>query len=355
MLRAHRPSSTVEVAQRTLAILLALLLALSVEAASPAVVQADVPGRPGAAIRQRQLQAEATMVRADKQIRRLQNSRRQHGRHLAAAKRQLDRAIHRRDGRRQQLARRAAQLERAEKALARTVRVRPNPMGTQIVDRPAARKHIHQVERQARQLRQQARKLERAVDQARKAKQARQKVSRGRIEARRRARERAEDKLAEAISQMMAVSHERASDRLGLASVKDFHKPARGSISQRYGCTGYGANPRRGSCRHFHDGIDIAARRGTVVRASADGYVYYVGRNPWDVGSRAFVVLIAHAGGFQSVYAHLQPRRMVAAGARVERGDAIGRIGITGRSSGPHVHWEVRRGLRSLDPLRAGR
>jgi murein DD-endopeptidase MepM/ murein hydrolase activator NlpD len=228
-------------------------------------------------------------------------------------------------------------------------------MGTQIVDRPAARKHIRQVERQTGQLRQQTRKLERAVDQARKAKQARQKVSRARIEARRHARERAEDKLAAAISQMLAVSHERASDRLNLASVKDFHRPARGSISQRYGCTGYGANPRRGSCRHFHDGIDIAARRGTVVRASADGYVYYVGRNPWDAGSRAFVVLIAHAGGFESVYAHLQPRRMVAAGARIERGDVIGRIGITGRSSGPHVHWEVRRGLRSLDPLRAGR
>jgi murein DD-endopeptidase MepM/ murein hydrolase activator NlpD len=343
-----------EIAWRLMAPLLAIMLVLSVEAATPAPVEAGAAGS-STAIRQRQLQAEATMLRADKQVKRLQASRRQQVRRLEAAKRKLSQAISRRDAKRQRLERAAARIERAEHALARTIRVRPNPSGKQVVDKPAARKHIRQLERKTRQLKRQAAKLERTVERARNAKQARLRVSRARIEVRRAARERAESRLAAAITQMLELSRQRAGDRFSLATVKRFRKPASGTISQRYGCTGYGANPRRGRCRHFHDGIDIAAKRGTPVRASADGYIAYVGRNPWDAGSRAVVVIIAHAGGYESIYAHLQPRRMARAGARVERGDVIGRIGITGHSSGPHVHWEVRRGFRSLDPLRAGR
>jgi murein DD-endopeptidase MepM/ murein hydrolase activator NlpD len=355
MLRAHRARTPGEVAWRLLAPLLSIMLLLTVEAATAPPVEAGSGAGSSTAIRQRQLQAEATMLRADKQIKRLQNSRRQHARRLAAAKRTLDRAIDRRDARRHALVRTAARLERAELGLARTVRVRPNPRGTQVVDRPAARRHIRTLEQKSRQLERRTRKLERDVDVARKSKQARQKASRARIATRRAARERAEDRLTAAIRQMMEVSRQRADDRLSLASVRGFRRPAAGSISQRYGCTGYGANPRRGGCRHFHDGIDIAAKRGTPVRASADGYVAYVGRNPWDAGSRAYVVLLVHARGYESIYGHLQPKRLVRAGTRVERGDLIGRIGVTGHSSGPHVHWEVSRGFRTLDPLRAGR
>jgi murein DD-endopeptidase MepM/ murein hydrolase activator NlpD len=344
-----------EIAWRLMAPLLAITLVLSVEAATPVSVEAGAAVGSSTAIRQRQLQAEATMLRADKQVKRLQASRRQQVKRLEAAKRKLSQAIGRRDAKRQRIERTAARLEVAEQALARTVRVRPNPSGRQVVDQPAARKHIRQLEQQVRQLKRQARKLERTVDQARKAKQAPQKASRARIKARKAARQRAEARLAAAIRQMSELSRERAGERFSLATVKGFRKPASGTISQRYGCTGYGANPRRGRCRHFHDGVDIAAKRGTPVRASADGYVAYVGRNPWDAGSRAYIVIIAHAGGYETVYGHLQPKRMARAGTRVERGDVIGRVGNTGRSSGPHVHWEVRRGSRSLDPLRAGR
>ncbi len=91
------------------------------------------------------------------------------------------------------------------------------------------------------------------------------------------------------------------------------------------------------------------------MRASADGYVAYVGFNPWDTGDRAFVVIIGHAGGYQSVYAHLKPVRKVRAGQRVELGEVIGLVGMTGRSTGPHVHWEVKKGFVNVDPLRAGR
>jgi murein DD-endopeptidase MepM/ murein hydrolase activator NlpD len=91
------------------------------------------------------------------------------------------------------------------------------------------------------------------------------------------------------------------------------------------------------------------------VRASAAGYVAYVGWNPWDRGRRAFVVIIAHRRGYESIYAHLKPQRNVRAGQRVRRGQVIGVVGLTGHTSGAHVHWEVSRHFRTSDPRRAGR
>ena len=125
-----------------------------------------------------------------------------------------------------------------------------------------------------------------------------------------------------------------------------FRRPVKGHISQGYGCQ----SRRAGHCLRFHDGIDIATRRGARVRASATGYVAYVGWNPWDEQRRAFIVIIGHAGGYETIYAHLLPIRTVRAGQRVARGQPIGRAGSTGHSTGPHVHWEVSRGFRTLDP-----
>ena len=105
----------------------------------------------------------------------------------------------------------------------------------------------------------------------------------------------------------------------------------------------------RDRCGRFHDGIDIATPRGTRVHASAAGYVAYVGWNPWDRGRRAFVVIIGHARGIETVYAHLAPVRMVRAGQAVKRGQAIGVVGLTGHTTGAHVHWEVSRDFRSMD------
>jgi len=138
------------------------------------------------------------------------------------------------------------------------------------------------------------------------------------------------------------------------ATRRGFRKPVRGHVSQRYGCTGYRSNPKRGRC-WFHDGIDIAGPRGSKVRASADGYVAYVGRNPWDRGRRSFVVIVGHARGYETVYAHLKPVRRVKAGQRVRRGQVVGVVGMTGHTSGPHVHWEVKKHGRTVDPRRAGR
>ncbi len=355
MVRANRARSRVEVAWRLLIPLLSLALLFSLEGVAATPVAAGGASTADTAIRQRQQRAEATMLRADRQVKRLQQQRRQHSRRLNAAKRQLDKAIDRRDAVRDRLDRAHSRLDGAEFAFARSVRVRPNPKGTQAVDKPRLRKQIRTLEKKTRLLAKQTSKLERRVERTRRVKQSRlKKVGKARIEARKAARERAEDKLGLAIRQMVELSLQRSSERLTLASVKGFRKPARGTISQPYGCTGYGTNQRRGGCRHFHDGIDIAARRGAPVRASADGYVAYVGRNPWDVGSRAYVVIIGHAGGYETIYGHLLPRRLVRAGQRVERGELIGRVGSTGRSTGPHVHWEVSRDFRTLDPRRAG-
>ena len=141
---------------------------------------------------------------------------------------------------------------------------------------------------------------------------------------------------------------------MGPASTRSFKTPVAGTITQPYGCTGYYANSRRGNCRHFHDGVDIAARKGKAVRASADGYVAYVGYSPWDSGARAFIVIIGHSRGYETVYAHLKPAREIRAGVRVDRGELIGRVGMTGLTSGPHVHWEVKRSGTTVNPMKAG-
>jgi len=355
MFRANRAPSPVDVAWRLLAPLLILALVLSAEAVVPAVVEAGSSGNV-AAIRQRQTSAEAAMRRADKQIDRLQKQRRQHAKLLKVAKRKLDRTIGRRDAVRRKADRRNDRLDELRLVLARGVRVHPNPKGAQVVDKPALRKRIHRLEKKAARSERKLRKAIRKVDAARERKQQRAtKVGSARIAARKAERERSEDKLGSNITQMLALSRSRARSTFATASAKRFSKPVKGTISQNYGCTGYRLNPRRGSCRHFHDGVDIVAKRGTRVRASADGYIAFVGYNPWDTGKRAFVVIIGHASGYQTVYAHLKPVRKVSAGQRVERGHVIGLVGMTGRSTGPHVHWEVRKGSAAVNPLRAGR
>ena len=188
----------------------------------------------------------------------------------------------------------------------------------------------------------------------RKLKQSRVgKPTQARLDARKGERERSEDKLSSAIYAMTELSKDRAG-LFGTASVARFARPVAGKVSQRYGCTGYPTNPSRGACTHFHDGLDIVSPKGTKVKASADGYVAYAGWSPWDEGRRSFIVVVAHARGYTSVYGHLQPTRLVRAGQKVKRGAVIGHIGVTGLTTGPHVHWEVHKGGTTVDPLAAG-
>lgn len=353
MFRAHRaiPRS---VSPRLLTCALALLLVLTAGTLDAAPVQAGGTSVISS-VRARQLSAEDAMRRADGQIARLQQQRGNHAKLLRAAKKRLARAIERRraaDGRADEAGTRLRDLELT---LARETRVRPNPAGSQKTDKPKLRKRIGKLRQHVRQLEVKVRKTERKEDRARALKRSR--VSRpttARIEARKRERERAEARLSSAIYQMSALSRDRAG-RFGLSSVKGFSRPAKGRLSQPFGCTGSRTNPRLGACKHFHDGVDIAAPVGTKVKAAADGYVAYVGWSPWDNGERAFIVVIGHAARYESVYAHLQPRRKVRAGQKVKRGDVIGTIGMTGLTTGAHVHWELRRGGTNVNPLKAGR
>jgi len=116
-----------------------------------------------------------------------------------------------------------------------------------------------------------------------------------------------------------------------------FSWPARGRITQSYG--------RR------HDGLDIASYRGAPIRAAAYGVVSYIGWNPWDEHGRAFMVVVTHASGFETLYGHVLPRRSVRVGQEVKQGEVIGYMGSTGFSTGTHLHFELRRGRTTVNPL----
>ncbi len=116
-----------------------------------------------------------------------------------------------------------------------------------------------------------------------------------------------------------------------------------GRISSSYG---YRRDPFNRRVRH-HDGTDISARHGTQVRATGKGvvrkaeYMSYLGN----------AVEIDHGNGIRTVYAHLSAMD-VRPGQAVGRGDIIGRVGSTGRSTGPHLHYEVHVSGRTVDPAK---
>lgn len=98
--------------------------------------------------------------------------------------------------------------------------------------------------------------------------------------------------------------------------------------------------------RALHTGIDIAASWGTPVEAAESGTVLYVG---WMTGY-GNVVVLDHGNGVSTVYAHLSSYA-VRAGESVQRGQVIARVGSTGWSTGPHLHFEVREDGQPIDPL----
>ncbi|NPV77753.1 MAG: M23 family metallopeptidase [Anaerolineae bacterium] len=87
-----------------------------------------------------------------------------------------------------------------------------------------------------------------------------------------------------------------------------------------------------------HHGIDIAGNEGNAIFATDNGVVVYAGWNDWGYGN---VVVIDHGNGWQTLYAHLSAYN-VQCGSYVYQGDVIGALGNTGRSSGPHLHFEMR-------------
>ncbi len=114
--------------------------------------------------------------------------------------------------------------------------------------------------------------------------------------------------------------------------------------------SGFGArkHPILGYAR-AHKGVDFAASRGTPIKAAGDGVVERANR----YGSFGNYIRIRHANGYKTAYAHLNGfARGLRAGKRVRQGDIIGYVGTTGRSTGPHLHYEVHLNGNAVNPQR---
>jgi murein DD-endopeptidase MepM/ murein hydrolase activator NlpD len=101
-----------------------------------------------------------------------------------------------------------------------------------------------------------------------------------------------------------------------------------------------------GTVDEAHPGLDIAIPPGTVVRVAGGGTVIQAGPDP----EYGIYVLVQHPEGYQSLYGHLS-RILVAVGQEVAAGEVVGLSGNTGRSSAPHLHFEIRQEGRVVDPL----
>ncbi|MBE0477851.1 peptidoglycan DD-metalloendopeptidase family protein [Candidatus Aerophobetes bacterium] len=119
--------------------------------------------------------------------------------------------------------------------------------------------------------------------------------------------------------------------------------PVKGWLSSGYGSR---INPFTGR-RETHEAIDIVAPWDTPVRAACRGEVVFAGWRDF----YGLVVEIKNKYGYSTLYAHLS-KVLVKKGERVEKGQIVGRVGSTGRSTGPHLHFEVWKGGRSIDPLK---
>ena len=97
----------------------------------------------------------------------------------------------------------------------------------------------------------------------------------------------------------------------------------------------------------MHTGVDISAPQGTPVRATADGIVLHAGWN----GGYGRCVIIDHGNNYQTWYAHLS-RMDVIEGEEIRQGEVVGAVGTTGRSTGSHLHYEVRIGSTPVNPYR---
>lgn len=113
--------------------------------------------------------------------------------------------------------------------------------------------------------------------------------------------------------------------------------PSRGNLTSRFGWRH----------RSHHDGIDLAAPRGTPFYAAADGVVEFAG---WERGYGR-TIYVSHSGGVVTIYGHAS-KILVEPGERVIKGQLIGRVGCTGSCTGSHLHFEVRVNGRAADPLK---
>ena len=117
--------------------------------------------------------------------------------------------------------------------------------------------------------------------------------------------------------------------------------PVPGRITSSYGKR----QDPLGAGTRFHSGLDLACAKGTPIKATANGIVSHSG---WTTGN-GHVVVLEHGLGFSTIYAH-NSRNAVKVGQQVSKGDIIGYVGSTGRSTGPHLHYEVWKDGKNVNP-----
>ncbi len=125
------------------------------------------------------------------------------------------------------------------------------------------------------------------------------------------------------------------------AAASGWSMPLEGRVSSEFGMRKLGHEDRA----RMHKGLDIAAPEGTPIQAARGGVVEFAGER----GGYGNTVVVDHGDGTRTLYAHAS-ELLVEEGQRVRRGEQIAKVGSTGRSTGPHLHFEVRRDGEAVDP-----
>lgn len=157
-----------------------------------------------------------------------------------------------------------------------------------------------------------------------------------------------EGQIVSATAEALAIEQSLQSQYDGLVEQKAFlaalptRRPAVGYFTSGFGIR---RAPMGGKIK-MHEGLDIANHPGTPIRATADGVISFASAK----AGYGQTVIIDHGYGLETWYAHTQ-RILVRSNQRIKRGEAIALLGSTGRSTGPHLHYEVRVNGTPVDPL----
>jgi murein DD-endopeptidase MepM/ murein hydrolase activator NlpD len=149
-------------------------------------------------------------------------------------------------------------------------------------------------------------------------------------------------KRQESLDRQLAKVEQRLHDQAVMLAHTPTIAPVIGVITDGYG-------PRIDPITHrpaFHEGLDMSVAIGTPVRAPADGIVVFADRET----GYGRVIKVDHGYGYSTTYAHLD-RLLVKEGARVTRGQLLGKVGLSGRTTGPHLHYEVWKDGERQNPL----
>ena len=144
--------------------------------------------------------------------------------------------------------------------------------------------------------------------------------------------------------ELARIAAARAKDTAAQGWRQNFVWPAKGRISGRFGSQ----RIYRGTPGSYHSGIDIAPGAGTPFVAPADGVVILAATAPFTLEGK--LLMIDHGAGLNSAFLHCS-ELLVREGEAVRQGQVIGRVGATGRATGPHLHWSLKWREARLDPI----